>query len=204
MHQTCLSKSPLKSTIGKLSPTESLILLPLNNLLDGIQKYARNVWWMVCLRSLIFLVDKKAEKLCLFSSFIRALDSICTKVFSKAQSSNDLGEEETRKKGGFFLVNGFLCSSRDTLEGLLSLSKEGVVAASIVVEILWIAFLSPTGMQRNDRQGTRLSSPLLPLFYPGSKGISNLVACSMSPERQKKSPFAITSYRRGWLHTPYM
>lgn len=43
MHQTCLSKSPLKSTIGKLSPTESLILLPLNNLLDGIQKYARNV-----------------------------------------------------------------------------------------------------------------------------------------------------------------
>ena len=117
------------------------------------------------------------------------MNSICTKVFCKAQSSNDLGEEETRKKGGFFLVNGFLCSSRDTLEGLLSLFKEGVVAASIVVEILWIAFLSPTGMQRNDRQGTRLSSPLLPLFYPGSKGISNLVACSMSPERQKKEPF---------------
>ena len=94
-------------------------------------------------------------------------------------------KKRQEKKGGFFLVNGFLCSSRDTLEGLLSLSKEGVVA--VVVEILWIAFLSPTGMQRNDRQGTRLSSPLLPLFYPGSKGISNLVACSMSPERQKRA-----------------
>ena len=138
---------------------------------------------MVCLRSLIFLVDKKAEKLCLFSSFIRALDSICTKVFCKAQSSNDLGQE---KKGGFFLVNGFLCSSRDTLEGLLSLSKEGVVA--VVVEILWIAFLSPTGMQRNDRQGTRLSSPFLPFFTLVAKGfpIWWLAPCLL---RDKKEPF---------------
>ena len=87
-----------------------------------------------------FLWTKKAEKLCLFSSFIRALDSICTKVFSKALSSNDL--RLGGKKGWLFsgqwlslLLEGYTrgaaipvqrgcccCSSRDIMDCLLKLN----------------------------------------------------------------------------------